>query len=77
MLYHQKKGGIVLEWHGDDAKDRGALGSWALATSAIFYEPQFNSREVQGERSGAGALREGETAIDGTDIARETQLKDT
>ena len=39
----------------------GDLGSQYLTPSAISYEPQMNSRTEQGERTGSGALREGET----------------
>ena len=42
------KGGLVLARHGDDAKEWGALGFWALVPSAITYEPKINSRTVQG-----------------------------
>ena len=48
------KGGLVLAWHDDAAKELGAHETWALVPSAITYEPKIKSRTVQGERTGAG-----------------------
>ena len=47
--------GLVLARHSDAANEWGALGAQALVPSAITYEPKFNSRTVQEERTGAGA----------------------
>ena len=41
--------------------------------SAIYHEPQTNSRKVQGERTGARAWREGKTTEGGRDIFGEAQ----
>ena len=49
------KGGLVLEWHDDTAKECGALGARALVPSAITYKSKINRWTVQGERTGAGA----------------------
>ena len=49
------KGGLVLVRHNDSAKEWGALGSRALFSSSITYEPKINSRTVQGDRTGAEA----------------------
>ena len=46
------KGGLVMAWHDDAAKEWGALGSRALIPSAITYEPKINSRTVQGRGPG-------------------------
>ena len=43
------KGGIVLAWHGDYAKETGDLGDLALIFSDTSYEPKINSRKVQGK----------------------------
>ena len=59
-------GGLVLLWHNYAAMEWGALGSRALVSSAITYEPKINSRTVQGERTGAGARQEGGEAKGGT-----------
>ena len=40
------KGGLVLAWNDDDAKEWVAVGSRALVPSAITYEPKINSRTV-------------------------------
>ena len=61
------KGGLVLAWHNDAAKEWGALGARDLVPSAITYEPKINSRKVQGERTGDGARKEGGEADGGTD----------
>ena len=53
--------------HADAAKEWGALGARALVPSAITYEPKINSRTVQGERTGAGARKEGGEAAGNTD----------
>ena len=66
-------GGLVLAQHGDAVKEWGALGSLDLNLSAISYEPQINSRTVQGGRTGAGAGQEGETVKGRTDIVGEYQ----
>ena len=57
--------------YDNSANERGALGSRALIPSAIYYEPQINRRTVQGESTGAEALREGETENDITNIDAE------
>ena len=56
------KGGLVLVRHDDAAKEWGALGARALVPSDIAYEPKINIRTMQGERTGAGAQKEGEEA---------------
>ena len=61
------KGGLVLARHADAAKEWGALGSRALALSAITYEPKINSRTVQEERTRAGARQDREEAHGGMD----------
>ena len=50
----------------------GRPWSPALVPSAITYEPKFNSRTVQGERTGAGAQLEGGEADGGTDTVGRT-----
>ena len=50
--------GLFFVWHDDAAKEWGALGAWALVPIAIPYEPKFNSRTVQGERTGARSRQE-------------------
>ena len=67
------KGGLVLKWHDNAVKEWGALGDRALTPSAISYEPQINSRIVQGEMTGSGARRERETSKGSTDIVGESQ----
>ena len=61
------KGGLVLERHDDTAKEWGALGARDLVHSAITYKPKINSRTVQGERTRAGARKEGGEADGGTE----------
>ena len=60
-------GCLVIARHDDAAKEWGNLGSRSLVPSAITYEPKINSRTVQGERTGAGARKEGGEADGGTD----------
>ena len=67
------KGGLVLLWHEDTAKEGGALGSRALIPSTITYKPKINSRTVQVERTGAGAQQGGGTADGLTDTIGEAQ----
>ena len=62
-----------MEWYDDDAKEWVTLGARALATSAIYYETQINSRILQGERSRAGVLRGEETSEGGMAIDIEAQ----
>ena len=66
------KGGLVLAWHNDAAKEWGALRSRALLPSAITYGPRINSRTVQGERTGAGARQEGGQSNGGRDTVGRT-----
>ena len=76
LVYHSlscPKGGLVLVWHDDAAKDWVALGARALVPSAITYEPKINSRTVQGERTGAGARQEGGESDGGTDTGGASQ----
>ena len=40
------KGGLILAWKDDTAKDWGALGARDLVLSAITYKPKINSRKV-------------------------------
>ena len=49
------KGGLVLAWNNDSAKEWGSLSSWALIPLRISYEPKINSRTVKGKRNRAGA----------------------
>ena len=49
----------MLDRHEDYAKEWEALGARGLTLYIISYEPQINSRTVQGERPGTGA-RDGE-----------------
>ena len=42
------KGGLVLAWHDDAAKEWGTLGSRALFPCAISHQAKINSRTVQG-----------------------------
>ena len=67
------KGGLVLAWHDDAAKEWGAPGARALVPSAVTYEPKINSRTVQGERTGAGAWQEGGESDGGTETVGEAQ----
>ena len=39
-------GGLVMAWHDDTSEEWVTFGSRALTSSAIFYEPQINSRTV-------------------------------
>ena len=66
------KGGLVLERHGDAAKEWGPLGARALVPITITSEPKINSRTVQGERTRAGARQEGGEADIGTDTVGRT-----
>ena len=47
------KGGLVLEWHNDSAKEWGDLSAQALNPSDISYEPRINISTVQREKNGA------------------------
>ena len=67
------KGGLVMAWHDDAAKDWGALGSQDLVPSAITYEPKINSRTVQGERTGERSWQKGGEADNGTETVGEDQ----
>ena len=67
------EGGLVLARHDDATKDWGALGARALIPSAITYKPKINTRNVQGEKTGAGARQEGGEAYGGTDTVGEAQ----
>ena len=62
-----------MERHDDAAKEWGALGSRALAPSAIIYEPKINSRTVQGEKTGAGARQEIGEVDGGTETVEEAE----
>ena len=42
------KGGLVLVWYDDAAKEWGALGSQSLTPIAIYYKPKTSIRTVQG-----------------------------
>ena len=53
------KGGLVLAWHDENAKEWFTLGARDLVPSAIIYEQKINSRTVQGERTRARARQEG------------------
>ena len=67
------KGGLVLAWRDDAAKEWVALGARALVPSAITYESKINSRTVQRERTGAGARQERGGSKGGTDTVGEAQ----
>ena len=67
------KGGLVLAHHDDTAKEWGALGAWDFFPSAITYKPKINSKTVQGERTWAGAQKEGGVTDSGTDNVGATQ----
>ena len=67
------KGDLVLARHDAAAKKWCALGSQALAPSAITYKPKINNRTVQGERTGALARKEGREANGGTETVGEAQ----
>ena len=60
------KGGLVLAWYDDAAKDWDTLGARALVSSAITYELKINSRTEQGGRTWAGVWNDGVTADGGT-----------
>ena len=66
------KGGLVLARHNDATKEWVTLGARSLFPSAITYEPKFNSRIVQGERTRDGARQDSGTDIDGADIVVES-----
>ena len=55
MPYHDQM--VLLFW--SITTRGGVLEAQYLTASAIFYKPQMNSRTVQGESTGVGALREG------------------
>ena len=67
------KGGIVLAWNYDAAKEWGALGARALTPSAISYEPKIFSRTVHRVRTRAGVWKEGDTDKGGIEIVGESQ----
>ena len=67
------KGGLFLARNDDDAKDWGALGSWALIPGAITYKPKINSSAVQVERTGSVARQKSGTADGGTDTVGDAQ----
>ena len=67
------KGGLVLTWHDDIAKEWGDLRARDLVPSAITYEPKINSRTVQGERTGSGERQERGLADGGTETVGEAQ----
>ena len=71
--YHEPKGGLVLYQGDDAAKEWGNLGSRALVSSTITYEPKINSRKLQGEKTGARARQDSGTADGDTDIVGESQ----
>ena len=54
------KGGLVLEWHDDAAKEWGALGARDVIPSGIIYQPKIKSRTGQGEMTGARARQNSE-----------------
>ena len=66
------KGDLVLARHDDAAKECGALGVRVFVPSAITYEPKITTRTVQGERTGAGAQKEGGEADSSTDTVGRT-----
>ena len=49
------KGGIVLSWQNDAAKEWGALSARAINPSDTSYKPKINSRIVQVESNRARA----------------------
>ena len=67
------KGGLVLAWHDDAAKEWGDLGNRSLFPSAITYKPKINSKTVQGERTGAGVREESGADDDGTETVGDAQ----
>ena len=67
------KGGLILARHDGAGKEWVALGSRALVSITISYEPKINSRTVQWDRTGAGAWQEGGEADGGTDTVGEAQ----
>ena len=56
------KGGLVLGWYDDATKEWVTFGSQDIILSSISYEPQINSRTVQGESASARARQEVRTA---------------
>ena len=52
------KGGLVLAWHNDAAKELDALSAWALNPLFISHKTKINSRTLQGEKNGAGTCVE-------------------
>ena len=42
------KGGLVMAWHNDAAKEWGALSPQAINPIDISYKPKINSRTLQG-----------------------------
>ena len=54
-------------------KKWGTLGARALVPSDVTYKPKINSREVQGERTGAGARQDRGAADGGAKAVGESQ----
>ena len=52
------KGGLILTWHDDAAKEWGALGSRDLAPRDINYKLKIKSTTVQEGRTVAGVRHE-------------------
>ena len=67
------KGVLVLAQNEYAEKELGALGSRALAPSAISYKYQINTRTLQGESNRDGVRWEGDTDNGGTVILGEAQ----
>ena len=42
------KGGLVLEWHNDTAKEWGAPLSQAFIPLCIYYKPKTNTDGISG-----------------------------
>ena len=59
--------------HDESAKEWGSLGARSLVPSNIIYEPKINSSTVQGERTRAGARKEGGESDGGTETVGEAQ----